>query len=197
MNKNILTISTMFILLFTSCLADTKPLNYPKSINFLDKNLEMKYTEGTLEKYIYEYIDKDRDLNNWVNMVAFRNYSNSSPKFILTYTVKNLENNVPNIKYSIYRNSEQENSYLLEFISSSKSKYQKFYEYNIWYFVPINSKETISIQYAFRYYKNEEFNIKKWASEKEYIKFLGANKKNILAGLDKLLYTLPGYSQTK
>ena len=190
----------MLVLLFTSCLSDTKSLNYPKYVNFLNKNLQMKYTEGTLKKYIYEYIDQNKDLSNWVNMVAFRNYYNYSPKYILASTVKNLKNNVPNIKYSISEHSKQNNIFMLEFLSSSnnkKTEHQNFYEYNIWYFFPINIKETISIQYAFRYYKNKKFNIKKWKSGKEYIKFLVDRKKDIKLELDKLSSNVQNYVQTK
>lgn len=198
MSKNILIISSMLILLFSNCLADKESLSYPKSIKFLNKNLQLKYTEGNLKKYIYEYVDESRTLDNWVSLLAVRNYYKYQPKSILAYTIKNLKNNVPNIKFSVLEHPEKMNTYILEFMSSSSNKkveHQNFHEFNIWYFFPINLKETISIQYAFRYYGNNKLNIKKWTSSKEYVNFLIENKKNFISDLEQFSYKVIDYTQ--
>lgn len=188
MKKNIL-ITVTFILLSLNCFANTKALNYPKSISILNNNLDLAYNDGTIKQYIYEYIDKNKNLYNWVNMVAFRNYSNYQPKSIIAYTINNIKKSVPNIKYSAYENNKRKNHYILEFLTASQNKKnpkQNIYEYNVWYFFPSTFNETISIQYAFRFYNDKTKNLDSSISQKEYIELIKKNKKQLILEVEAL-----------
>lgn len=149
--------------------APSKPI-FLEGIKFNSMPLKLEYFEEKDGRFIYEYINLDRSLDDWCNMVAVRNYKDISPKEALDIHLENyLKNKPEEARYETYSNPDK--GYIWDFITWEENPEENdgviFVELNMWLFYTTKAGETRSIQYATRYYGNE-MDIVDWTSSEEF-----------------------------
>ena len=168
-------------------------LNYPDQLVFHEKELVLAGKQGNVERYLLEYIDPERNWDNWSNLLAFRNYNGYNPKFVLDYHVASIQKNNPDVKYAIYEHPKKKNIYILDFLTGIYDGDNPSYEFNLWFIFPLSESETISIQYALRSYENPDLDKHPFNSATEFGEYWTKNRSKLISELETISENVKTY----